>query len=420
MRAFLLADDLSGAADCAVAFTRAGLSAIVSLDGLQPEASVEVVAVDADTRCLGGREAAEAVNRLVHHYARREDLLFFKKIDSTLRGHVGTELAAALTAYRTLRPGTPRAVAVCAPAFPALGRTTVDGMQWLHGTPLHETALWRLHNLTHAADIPNILGEAGLTATKVSLDVIRAGRSQLVSYMNQAAAGTDVLVCDAERESDLQAIAESALQLNCKTLLVGSAGLAHHLPQTFGMVGSTTDHINTPQISGPLLFVIGSRSGNSLQQIATLASSSPTVALSVPATILLAGSDSPAWQSYRHQLEQAIANQRDVVLAPAEGSPFEVAERDKLRLSASLARMTLSISNHAGALIAAGGETARAVLACWSVHALRPLGEAERGVIVSVTEGWHRPLIVVTKAGDFGTADTLLHCSRFLNSTRKT
>ncbi len=317
MRAFLLADDLSGAADCAVAFTRAGLSAVVSLDGVPPEANVEVIAVDADTRCLEGREAAEVVSRLVHRYARQEDLLFFKKIDSTLRGHVGRELAAALTEYRALHPGAPRAVAVCAPAFPALGRTTVGGMQWMHGAPLHETALWRLHNLTHAADIPNILREAGLTATKVSVDVIRAGHSQLVAYMNQAAPGTDVLVCDAESESDLQAIAEAALQLNCKTLLVGSAGLAHHLPQTFGMMVSSTNHINTPQISGPLLFVIGSRSGNSLQQIATLASSSPTFALSVPAEVLLAGPDSPAWQSYRHQLEQAIANHRDVVLAPA-------------------------------------------------------------------------------------------------------
>ena len=68
-----------------------------------------------------------------------------------------------------------------------------------------------------------------------------------------------------------------------------------------------------------------------------------------------------------------------------------------------------------GALVSAGGETARAVLLGFGATGLRLLGEIEPGVPLAVAEG-SRPLPVITKAGAFGRDDTLLRCRTVLHA----
>ena len=162
------------------------------------------------------------------------DLLLFKKIDSTLRGNVGAELAAALHASRDVRPGAPRRIAIMAPAFPAFGRTTKDGTQLVHGQPLHDLDIWRVQGMNGHAHIPDMLRHAGLQCEVLGLDVIRSARGTLSHAMNAAAQVADVLVCDAETDDDLLAIATASMQLaasqsgwvpldsptNCRTRLV--------------------------------------------------------------------------------------------------------------------------------------------------------------------------------------------------------
>src|SRR5450755_4263922 len=101
----ILADDLSGAADCGAACVGAGLNTVVALEDISDIAGVEVLSVDADTRHMLPEAAAREVDRLVRKYASNEELLLFKKIDSTLRGNLPVELAAALDAYQSLHTG---------------------------------------------------------------------------------------------------------------------------------------------------------------------------------------------------------------------------------------------------------------------------------------------------------------------------
>src|SRR5579864_3088761 len=115
----ILADDLTGAADCGVACACAGLEA---LNEHACSADAEVLSVDTDTRRMTPERAALEIDRFVRACALDEDLLLFKKIDSTLRGHVAAEIAAVLGAYRSLHPGAGQVVALMAPAFPAYGR----------------------------------------------------------------------------------------------------------------------------------------------------------------------------------------------------------------------------------------------------------------------------------------------------------
>ncbi len=415
LQILILADDLSGAADCGVACVGAGLETIAALRHTTQAPGADVLSLDADTRRMPAAKAAQEVDRLTRVYAANPDLLIFKKIDSTLRGNLGEELAAALQAVRSVRPQSPYSVAIMAPAFPAIGRTTKDGTQFAHGQPLHELDVWRLQGITGHAHIPEMLRPAGIRCTVLTLNVIRSGRDMLAERMNAASQQVDVLVCDAETDGDLFAIASASMQLACRPIWVGSAGLAYQLPRAAGIARSVAAaQISLPSISGPLLFVIGSLSRNSLEQVRMLASLSGTVKIPIPPAVLLAGDQHTAWHACSRELEEAIKAGSDVVISPDAEPRIELEQRP--RITAELARMASLVCGEIGALIASGGETARAVFDSFGVTQLRLLGELEKGIPVSATENWSRPLPVITKAGDFGGPDALLKCSRFLHT----
>lgn len=98
----IIADDLSGAADCGIACASHGLSTVVVLGDTAGEIDTDVLSVDGNTRHLDSAKAAAETARLVRKYIRDEGQLFFKKLDSTLRGNVAAELVAALEAVAAL------------------------------------------------------------------------------------------------------------------------------------------------------------------------------------------------------------------------------------------------------------------------------------------------------------------------------
>ena len=407
----ILADDLSGAADCGVACVGAGLDTLVALRNTEEDIAADVLSLDADTRRMAPGEAAREVDRLIHMLAANREALLFKKIDSTLRGNVGPELAAALNALRDVR--SQPTVAIMAPAFPAIGRTTKNGTQFVHGQPLHDLDIWRVQGMTGNAHIPEMLHWAGLKCAVLGLDAIRSGHGKLNVEMKSAARHADVLVCDAETDDDLVAIADASMQLDCSPLWVGSAGLAYQLPRAAGLVKARGFTPGQLQVSGSLLFVIGSLSRNSLEQVRLLSSMSEIIAICAPPEVLVAGEHHPDWPSYASELEHAIQAKQDVVLSPKTELRIDLAQRRLI--AAGLARMAAPLACGIGALVASGGETARAVFESFGVSRLRLFGELEKGIPVSMTENWTKPLPVITKAGDFGGPDALLECSRFLH-----
>ncbi|MFC6491208.1 four-carbon acid sugar kinase family protein, partial [Nitratireductor sp. GCM10026969] len=118
----LIADDLTGALDSAVAFAERGMCVVAALgvDHL-PRAlaqNAHVVAVSTGSRELAP-EAARAAMTAVGDAAAGFSGILFKKVDSRLKGPV----AAELDVVSTMKPGP---VLAC-PAIPRLGRYVVDG-----------------------------------------------------------------------------------------------------------------------------------------------------------------------------------------------------------------------------------------------------------------------------------------------------
>jgi uncharacterized protein YgbK (DUF1537 family) len=408
----VIADDLSGAADCGIACAGHDLNTIVILGDVEGEIDAEVLSIDADTRNLTPKAAAAKVARILNRYTFDEDHLLFKKLDSTLRGNVAAELAATLEVRRNHASNRQRIVAIMAPAFPASGRTTVNGRQLIHGKPLEETDVWQREPTLAQSNISAILHAAKLQSALLELDLIRSGTQALQAAMMNLAEEADVLVCDAETDQDLRTIAEASMSLGRSTVWAGSAGLAYHLPQAAGLARRAVSTPRQPLASGPALFVIGSLSGTSREQTELLSSSFNTITIRIPPNILLAEAKSQEYNEHALALRNAMDTGMDTVVVPHMEPRIESAQGQLL--SAALAQFVAPCADRIGALVATGGETARSVLQTWGISRLRLLREFEPGLPLSVAEGWPRQLPILTKAGGFGVPQTLLRCKQFL------
>ena len=308
----IIADDLSGATDSAVACAERGLETVVVLGETSNPGTAEAIAFDADTRRLTSDAAAAETAGFVRTHAKARGGLLFKKVDSTLRGHVGPEIAALLNARRHLiaRPSGERTIAVFAPAFPALGRTTVNGRQHLNGIPLEETELWQREGIAGGASLLDMMSRADLESKLLSIETIRGDANSIRAAMTDAAEQADVLICDAETEEDLAALAQASLEIAVDPVWAGSAGLIGHLLDAAD-VSRQKPTLPQPMLSaGPLLFVVGSLSSVSRRQAERLAKED-VVVLAIEAA-MLNNSVRPA--ALADRLAAALAAGKDVLL----------------------------------------------------------------------------------------------------------
>lgn len=220
------------------------------------------------------------------------------------------------------------------------------------------------------------------------------------------------VVCDVEADADLQVIAHASISLSTPRFWVGSAGLANHLPAAVLAPARPAAALIT---NGSILTVVGSLSNVSRAQAEYLAATGQVERLDVPASILRHGQAHARWQNLRDKLELSLQQQRDIVIMIGVEEPVNLGEG--LRLCQALALLIAPLAEHIGAVIATGGETAHAILSAMGTKCLRLAGEIEPGVPLSVAAGI-RPVPVITKAGAFGSRETLLRCYETLRQTR--
>ena len=350
--------------------------------------------------------------------AARSGSLIVKKIDSRLRGNVAAEVACVLAERRKAAYRGERIVAVMAPAFPLHGRTTVNGYQVLEGNPLEGSEMRAGRPTECSLHIPSLFREAGLSAACIDLSRLRSADERLrEDTMRTTAETADVLVCDAESEADLHAIASASMCLGRKTVWVGSAGLTRHLPEAAGLVRRAPVPAISRVRGGPVLFVIGSMSHVSEEQAYRLAQHPGIETTHIPAGELLSGVRSSEWTRITAEIQMSLRRGRDTLLKLVGGAKIE-AEECRL-LTDTLGTMLSPHRGLVGALVASGGETARAVLTGWNVASLQVVAEVEPGLPCSIATVGEFGMPVLTKSGSFGRPESLLNCLEFLHNLER-
>lgn len=385
----IVADDLTGAMDAAAPFAKRGLATwtVVSPEAIAGQAAVlpgaaDVVSVNTETRHAALGRARTDTTRAVQALAQLHPVIVFKKIDSTLRGHVAEETVAALCASGRLQ-------AVLTPAVPAQGRTVKGGCVFVHGMPLKQTPIGRDPRAPPpSAPIPDLLREA---APDLEICSLRAGAA-----LPPAGAGSRrVVVADCETQTDLVALARQ-LKENCgDTLIVGAAGLAEAVAESvFGPARSPAP--GAGDASGVLVYVVGSRSGESARQAERLIAAVPNalvLELTEGVAITAAGLE---------RILPALEASGVVLIRPKPSE--DVGSLDAERVAYALADSVASLIERVPLTLLAmtGGDTALAVLRRLGVEIIKVAGEVRPGVAYGRASLRGRQLWVLTKAGGFG------------------
>ena len=424
----VIADDLTGANDTGVQFAKQGLKTIVLMGRDFPSGSSDddVVVMDSQSRSLTPGEAYRKVAALAVQVREGGFCTVFKKIDSTLRGNVGSEIDAIMDTCG-------QDLAVVVPAFPKNGRTTLGGYLLVHGAPLEATEVARDPRCpVTESHIPTLL--AGQTARQVGhvgIKSVAAGLESVLAAMERMiAAGKRVIVCDAWQEDHLRMAAAAAARLGRSILWVGSAGLAEHLPSVLGLAAApprTNPRTCNPASGKPVLVLAGSISSVTQGQVRMLERRTDIVSVEAdPCELLKPEAAAPEITRCLEQALNAIKVGKDAVIttgcngdSAAKVSGMHQAPEKIAAALGELCRRIATGSTLSG-LVLTGGDIARSCCSHLSATGIKLIEEVAPGIPLGIlTGGPCDGLWVVTKAGAFGTEDALCEAVDFLKQGKR-
>jgi uncharacterized protein YgbK (DUF1537 family) len=424
----ILADDLTGALDCAAAFITPRLAPYVAVSGHISNAPSEsdVVSVNADTRRLRVDEAERVTRTVLESLSGAGCEPQYVKIDSTLRGHPGLEISLLAETY-----GYPLTL-VC-PAFPATGRTVRDGNLLVHGVPLNETEVAKdpLSPL-HTSQVAGILRRhAGLPVTEMSLDQLRSGGlgAHLAELARSHPGSHRLVVCDAETDADLDRVAEAGLAAGgaasgrLKLLFAGSAGLAFALARASQYSSKQNVKIDTWEVRAPMLVVTASQRTLADWQIAVLESAALVKRHNIEFSVS-PGGDASAVQPDIVAIDNALESRDNVVLRAIIRDDISSLSAEAVRRAADgvTARLgelveVLAKEHTIGGIVIIGGDTAHGVLTTSGARGILLHAEPLPGVpLGTIMGGVLDGTAIATKAGAFGDDQTLFKLVNYILS----
>ncbi|MFA9381834.1 MAG: four-carbon acid sugar kinase family protein, partial [Acetanaerobacterium sp.] len=217
----VIADDFTGALDSGVQLAKAGIKTLVTTDcnvDLSVDNEYQALVVDNETRHIPPEDAGDRVFKLAKQAQAKGIPYIYKKTDSTLRGNVGSELHALLRAAESGR-------VYFAPAFPKTGRTTENGIQYLRGIPLEQTAF--AHDPIDPVKTGVISDIIACQAPGIPVRVVNVGDYAAVTPPDKP----DIVVLDAKCDNDLKNIAHFLHGIDGLGVASGCAGLLEYYPQ---------------------------------------------------------------------------------------------------------------------------------------------------------------------------------------------
>ncbi len=423
-RLAIIADDYTGSNDTGVQFAKKGLKTLVTseVDALfEIDNQIDVIVLNTTSRADDARTAYQKVYRATDVLKQIGVNYIYKKLDSTLRGNIGAEIAGAMDAGGY-------SLAVVAPALPSNGRTTIGGNQLVHGVALERTEIAKDPVApVNYSYVPYIIQEqTEKRVSAVNLQDVLRGSARLVEVLqDQVAAGVEILVLDSITQADLDLIAESLQLLDQECLLVGSAGFAESVPTAFGLLDSKLP-VNC---DGSVVAIAGSVSDVTRGQIAYAEENWKVEVVDIDLRMVLGDDAKQELARVVDRVKRLIATQQDVIIRSARTRDLVTAAREigqeyglsHLEVSQKIAYFLGSVAKGIygteglRGLFLTGGDIA---IQCASlIGAKATLIEAELlpGVPVGTFVGDNLPPVpIVTKAGAFGAEDTFVQIFSYL------
>ena len=401
----IIADDFTGALDTGVQFAARGIKTrvVVGADAALTHQNADVLVVDTETRHLPAAQAYAAVEGLVQRAKYAGFAYLYKKTDSALRGNVGAELAALLSASSS------RQLAFL-PAFPQMNRVTKNGVQYIDGVPVTESPFGvdPFEPVRHAAITDLLAEQTDLPAA--SFPALAADGS--------VPAEDGILVFDAATVDELRSTGRALLNNGGLRVLAGCAGFGAVLPELPGLGGAD---VTCPALDPRLLVICGSVNAITLAQLDKAEQAGFTRLRLTPHQKLMPD----YWRSadgrmtLDHIEETLAAHPYNIIETNDEGGNEPTAaaadalgltrEAMRVRIASGVGQLVgaLFASPAVGTLLLTGGDTLLQCMNSVGVYELEPICEMERGVVLARFGCGGTTRYVITKSGGFGQADLL-------------
>lgn len=402
----LIADDLTGTLDGAVAFVGAGVD-VFPLPGHSPSVAeltngARVVAVNADTRHMPPEEAARRVSDLATTARTAGVSFIFKKTDSALRGNVGAELGALAQACE--------ATVHFVPAYPALGRTTFHDIQLIEGVPVAQSSF---------GQDPFEPVQQSCVSTLIQCQTTTP--TYEVAVGDKAPRDTHgIVIYDATTQDYIEDLARQ-LRAGGAVAGAGCAGFAHAIAHIL----SWDEADSALLASGPVLALCGSLNPASQAQCDyARRGKAPTWNVSEE------DKKNPTWPGTPEFIElvrNAAKSWEQVPLSVLDASAYAAAsthetppEHIRKLVATNLGQLGCSCaaqrSMSEGYLMVMGGDVLLALVEAAHAHTLSIVGEIDTGVVISELVCRGRLVRVISKSGGFGAPDLFVKISQNLCS----
>lgn len=424
----VIADDLTGAMDAGVQMQNRDKRVRVALSTQGLDDLIEdtdFVVVNTQSRNISPDVAYQRVTTAVKQFLKNDCRIFYKKIDSTLRGNIGAELQAILDSADF-------DCVLVAPALPFNKRTTENGVHFVGGKKLAEIELAKdPFAPIYISSIAGIIKEQFNKETGlINLEIVRQGSFQISQAINKYVAnGTKIIVVDAVEDEDLLSIAKAVALFKGNTMLCGSAGLFQFFDQAYDI--RATNNVGPEFVSAnhtsPVLTVSGSPAEMSKKQIHYLTAKRQDI-FSITLDVTN-GQVGDAIKGVQEKVIQNLQRGKHVILDAAGESKEAILQktqgnREKLDYHSLLVQRLISEVAYAAvsnlsltALIIFGGDTAVSVIDRLGAKGIEIMGQVEPYIPCgNLIGGGFSGLLVVTKAGGFGKKDSL---EKILNKFRK-
>jgi len=416
----VVADDLTGAVDTGVQFSRRKLKTVVVTGSENISRSLkdcDVLVVDTESR-FDNMETAYRKAFETGEKARSENIKYlYKKLDSTMRGNVGAEISGLMDSMNISHT-------FVVPALPHYGRTTRNGNVYIDGVLLAETDYANdPKNPVKESYIPAIISRQSDKKTGViSFNDLLAGKEEtgikINDLMNE---GVQIIIIDAEDDEDLELVASVVADIRGRVMFAGCSGFAEKLAV----------YVELSKDKKSNVVIAGSVNKITLQQTDLAAKELNIKAIDIDAEKIISGKKDDEKKRILTLAEKSITAGEDVIIrsASSPGSVKKCLEKGR-KLGMDDFIVSDIVANFLGGLageiilkkglkgiVLTGGDTAIKTLNALNINGIVVKDEILHGIPYGYfNDEKYGDLLVVTKAGGFGGEDAIIKILNFLRN----
>ena len=253
LKTLIVADDNTGANASAILLNELNFSTLSLIDFKEAKVveGYDGIAVGTDSRATDPDTAYQRVTRVLDAFTDENPIVLNKRVDSTLRGNLGSEL----NAFKDTFPN--RKIAIV-PSFPKSKRICKDGLLYVNDTLLENTDVAKDPKMPiHTSDVKALFEKQfNGTITNITREAL-TDEDTLLKTITKTYQTHDAVIFDALNDEDIDTIANTLIKSDLSIITVDPgvftyaytkaavASLSTLKKRYVFMVGSVTDTTHT-------------------------------------------------------------------------------------------------------------------------------------------------------------------------------